>query len=146
MSYTNLLYHLVFGTKGRQPFITHELQPRLYEYLGGTTRGLEGIAFEINGMSDHVHLLVKIKPSIKISDFLRELKAVSSKWANEITGGRFAWQARYGAFTVSQSQFEVVRKYIRNQAEHHKKFDFRQEFESLIKANGIQPDEYLWKE
>jgi putative transposase len=142
MSYANLLYHIVFGTKGRYPFITNELKPRLHEYLGGTVRGLGGIALEINGMNDHVHLLVKIKPTFSVADFLRELKTNSSKWA----GGRFAWQRRYGAFTVSESQFEIVRNYIRNQQEHHKKFDFKHEFESLLKANNIEIDEYLWKE
>ena len=102
MSYANLLYHIVFGTKERYPFITNELKPRLFEYLGGTIRGLDGVALEINGMADHVHILAKIKPTIAVSDFLRELKANSSKWANEITNGKFAWQRRYGAFTVSE--------------------------------------------
>jgi REP element-mobilizing transposase RayT len=146
MSYTNLLYHIVFGTKGRYPFITGELKPRLHEYLGGTVRGLGGTAFEINGVEDHVHLLVKIKPVIAISDFLRDLKANSSKRTRELAGGRFQWGRRYGAFTVSESQFDAVRNYIRRQEEHHKKFDFRQEFESLLKTNGIGIDEYLWKD
>lgn len=146
MSYTNFLYHIVFGTKGRLPLITNELKPRLHEYLGGTVRGLDGIAFEINGMNDHVHLLVKVKPTVKFSDFIRDLKANSSKRVNEISAGRFAWQRRYGAFTVSESQFEMVRDYIRNQEKHHKKFDFKQEFESLLKANNIEIDEYLWKD
>lgn len=146
MSYTNLLYHIVFGTKGRLPLIKEDLKPRLYEYLGGIVRGLGGTAFEINGIEDHVHLLVKIPPIVKISDFIRDLKANSSKWVNENTTGKFGWQRRYGAFTVSESQFEIVRNYIRRQEEHHKKFDFKQEFESLLKANNIEIDEYLWKE
>jgi len=125
MSHTNLLYHIVFGTKGRYPFITDELKPRLHEYLGGTVRGLGGIAFEINGMNDHVHLLVKIKPPKEISAFIRDLKANSSKWVKVLTNGRFAWQRRYGAFTVSESQFEVVRNYIRDQEKHHARFDFK---------------------
>jgi putative transposase len=146
MSYTNFLYHIVFGTKGRLPLIKNDLKPRLYEYLGGTIRGLGGIAFEINGIEDHVHLLVKIPPTIKFSDFLRELKANSSKWVNENTNEKFAWQRRYGAFTVSESQFEIVRNYIRKQEEHHKKFDYKQEFESFLKVNKIEVGEYLWKE
>jgi REP element-mobilizing transposase RayT len=80
MPHTNLLYHIVFGTKGRYPFITDGLKPRLHEYLGGTVRGLGGIAFEINGIQDHVHLLVKIKPTQSISPFVRDVKANSSKW------------------------------------------------------------------
>lgn len=148
MSYTNFLYHIVFGTKGRLPLITDELKPQLHTYMGGTVRGLGGIAFEINGMNDHVHLLVKVPPTVKFSDFLRDLKASSSKWVNKnsILKTKFAWQRRYGAFTVSESQFEIVRNYIRNQEEHHKKFDFKSEFESLLKANNIEIDEYLWKE
>ena len=148
MSYTNFLYHIVFGTKGRLPLITDELKPQLHIYMGGTVRGLGGIAFEINGMNDHVHLLVKVSPTVKFSDFLRDLKASSSKWVNKngILKTKFAWQRRYGAFTVSESQFEIVRNYIRNQEEHHKKFDFKSEFESLLRANNIEIDEYLWKE
>ncbi len=146
MSHTNLLYHIVFGTKGRYPFVTNELKPRLHEYLGGTVRGLGGIAFEINGMNDHVHLLVKIQPTKTVADFVRDLKANSSKWARELTQGRFGWQKRYGAFTVSESQFEAVRKYIREQEKHHAKFDFKHEFENLLRANKIEIDENLWKD
>jgi putative transposase len=146
MSYTNFLFHIVFGTKGRLPLITDELKPRLHEYLGGTIRGLGGVGFEINGMNDHVHLLAKVPPTIKFSDFMRELKANSSKWVNENTHRKFAWQRRCGAFTVSESQFEIVRNYIRKQEEHHKKFDFKQEFESLLTANKIEINDYLWKD
>ena len=126
--------------------ITDDIKPRLHEYLGGTVRGLGGIAFEINGMNDHVHLLVKAPPTVKFSDFLRDLKSNSSKKAKELTKSKFAWQRRYGAFTVSESQFEVVRNYIRNQEEHHKKFDFKEEFESLLKANNIEIDEFVWQD
>jgi len=146
MSYTNFLYHIVFGTKGGLSLITDEFKPRLHEYIGGTVRGLGGIAFEVNGMNDHIHILAKVSPTVKFSDFMRDLKANTSKWTNENTGGKFAWQRRYGAFTVSESQFEIVRNYICKQEEHHKKFDFKQEFESLLKANNLEIDEYLWKD
>ena len=146
MSYTNFLYHIVFGTKGRLPLISNDLKPRLHEYLGGTVRGLGGIAFEINGMNDHIHILAKVPPTVKFSDFMRDLKSNTSKWVNESNTKKFAWQRRYGAFTVSESQFEIVRNYIRNQESHHKKFDFEREFESLLRANNIEIDEYIWKE
>lgn len=146
MSYTNLLYHIVFGTKGRLPLITNELKPRLHEYLGGTVRGLGGTAFEINGINDHVHIFTKISPTIKVSDFLRDLKANSSKKAKEFGLSGFAWQKRYGAFTVSESQFKNVQNYIQNQERHHKKYNFKHEFESLLKANNLEIDEYLWKD
>lgn len=146
MSYTNLLYHIVFGTKGRLPLITDEIKPRLHEYLGGIVRGLGGTAFEINGINDHVHLLVKIPPTMTVSDFLRDLKSNSSKKGKELTNEKFAWQRRFGAFTVSESQFDIVRNYIRNQAEHHKKFDFKHEFESLLKSNHIEIDDFVWQD
>lgn len=146
MSYTNLLYHIVFGTKGRLPMINAELKPRLYEYLGGTVRGLGGTAFEINGMEEHIHLLVKIPPTVAVSDFLRDLKSNSSKKGKELINPKFGWQRRFGAFTVSESQFDAVRNYIRNQEEHHKKFDFKHEFESLLRANNIEIDDFVWQD
>ena len=138
MSYTNLLYHIVYATKERTPLITKVLRPRLHEYLGGTVRGLGGIALEINGMPEHVHLLVKLKPTISVSEFLSKLKSNSSGWAGRQTAGRFGWQARYGAFTVSESQVERVRGYIRKQENHHRKTSFEEEFKALLRAHSIE--------
>ncbi len=76
MSYTNLLYHIVYATKERAPLITRTLGPRLHEYLGGTVRGLGGIALEINGTNDHVHVLAKLRPTISVSEFMSKLKSV----------------------------------------------------------------------
>jgi putative transposase len=115
MSHTNLLYHIVYATKERAPLITQTLRPRLHEYLGGTVRGLGGIALEVNGTSDHVHVLAKLRPTISVSDFLSQLKSGSSGWGKRRTAGRFGWQARFAAFTVSESRVERVRRYIRNQ-------------------------------
>jgi len=114
--------------------------------MGGVVRGLGGTAIEIGGINDHIHLLVKIKPTVCIADFLRDLKSNSSVWIKENGVRKFAWQRRYGAFTVSESQKEIVRKYVRNQEKHHKKFDFKTEFETLLKSNGIPIDEYVWQE
>ncbi|OLE51084.1 MAG: hypothetical protein AUG51_25320 [Acidobacteria bacterium 13_1_20CM_3_53_8] len=145
MSYTNLLYHIVFATKRRSPFITNELRADLHAYLGGTARGLGGIALEVGGVADHVHILAKIKPTVAVAEFIKRLKADSSGWANRKTRGRFAWQARYGAFTVSESQVEKVRAYVRNQEEHHSRVSFEEEFKALLKAHKIEFDEkYLW--
>ena len=146
MSYTNLLYHVVFGTKGRLPVINAEIRPRLHQYMGGTVRGLGGIALEINGIADHVHLLVKLKPTICLSDFLRDLKSNTSTWAKDNGLPAFSWQRRYGAFTVSESQIETVRRYIRNQEIHHNKFDFKTEFETLLRSNDIAIDDFTWQD
>lgn len=128
MSYTKLLYHIVYATKERAPLITNALRPRLHEYLGGIVNGLGGVPIEINGVSDHVHLLVRLRPTIAVSDFLSKLKSNSSSWAKRQTRGRFAWQVRYGAFTVSESQVDSVRRYIRNQEKHHQRMSFEEEF------------------
>jgi putative transposase len=106
--------------------------------------GLGGVPIEINGMSEHVHLLVRIRPTISVSDFLSKLKAVSSLWAKRQTKGlRVA--SKIWAFTVSESQVGRVRKYIREQEKHHRTMSFEEEFEALLKGNRIDFDaKYLW--
>src|SRR5215204_5282895 len=105
-SYTNLIYHIVFSTKNREPMITPEREERLYEYIGGIIRVLGGILLIINGVEDHVHILTKLRPDKALSDVLRELKASSSGWMHDLfpEASEFAWQNGYGAFTVSESQ------------------------------------------
>lgn len=142
-SYTNLLYHIVFSTKDRQRLITSEIEPRLYEYIGGIVRGLEGISLELNGTEVHVHLLAKLRPVCALSDVLRTLKANASGWMHEVfpTLEDFSWQRGYGAFTVSQSNVKQVGQYIAKQKEHHTRVSFRDEFIQFLKANDIKYDE-----
>jgi REP element-mobilizing transposase RayT len=144
---TNLLYHVVFSTKLRVPLITELLEADLYHYMGGIIRGEGGILLEIGGVPDHVHLLVKFKPTVAVADMLRVLKANSSKWVNEERRRlqRFGWQDGYAAFTVSQSQVSHVRRYIRNQKLHHHKADFQSELKALLERHGVEYDErYVW--
>lgn len=146
-TYTNLLYHIVFSTKNRRSLVTKHLKDDLYAYMGGIVRGEGGTLLEIGGMADHVHLLVKLKPTLALSDFLRVLKSNSSKWANERPGRikKLGWQEGYAAFTVSESQVEKVAEYIRNQEQHHRGRDFKKELISLLQKHGIEYDEkYLW--
>lgn len=138
-SCTNLIFHIVFVTRERRPLIDEEFQPRLYEYLGGTIRGLKGTSIEIGGVEDHVHILVKLPPTITVSDFLAKLKANTSKWAKSVRRG-FGWQDGYAAFTVSESQVERVRRYTQNQREHHAKASFPDELIALLKAHGVKFD------
>lgn len=147
-SYTNLIYHIVYSTKNREPLITDNLKPRLYEYIGGMIRKRGGICLAIGGMSDHVHILTKLRPDKALSDILREIKANSTGWMHDIFPEMrdFTWQRGYGAFTVSYSQVEIVREYILNQEAHHKKVgSFRDEFIKLLIANDFDFEEkYLW--
>ncbi len=142
-SYTNLFHHIIFSTKDRRPLITDPYQPRLYDYIGGTIRGVGGISLELNGTEDHVHLLAKLRPDTALSDVLRDLKANASGWMHDVFPEveDFSWQRGYGAFTVSQSNVEEVRHYIAQQKEHHTKTSFRDEFIQFLKANGIEYDE-----
>ena len=142
-SYTNLLYHIIFSTKDRRPLITDILQPRLFDYIGGTIRNLGGISLELNGTEDHIHLLTKLRPDKAVSDILRDLKANASGWMHDVFPEvrDFSWQRGYGAFTVSHSNVEEVRRYIAQQKQHHQKTSFRDEFIQFLKANGIEYDE-----
>jgi putative transposase len=146
-TFTNLLYHIVFSTKQREPLIIENLREELYKYIGGIIRGEEGILIEIGGIDDHIHLLVKIKPSISISEMLNKIKANSSKWVNENNKSprRFQWQEGYAAFTVSESQVPPVREYIQNQEDHHKRISFQDEFIALLEKHGVSYDpRYIW--
>ncbi len=139
-AYTQLIYHVVFGTKFRRPIIRSEIQERLYEYIGGIIRAKQGHLIEIGGVADHIHVLTGMPPTITVSDFVRDLKANSARWLNELNviDQRFEWQKGYGAFTVSYSQVEQVRQYIQNQQEHHRVTTFAQEYVLMLERHGIE--------
>jgi REP element-mobilizing transposase RayT len=140
-TYLSLHYHLVFGTKNREPLIDSRWRSRLHEYLGGTVSGLGGIPDGIGGVADHVHLLVGLKATHCLADVLRELKKASSVWVHETIGfPPFAWQEGYAAFTVSATAREAVQKYIANQEEHHRARSFREELIDLHNKAGIEFD------
>jgi hypothetical protein len=114
----------------------------MHEYLGGTARGLGGTPQGIGGMSDHVHLLIGLKATHCLADFVRELKKASSTWAACTTWGRdFRWQEGYAAFTVSVSARGDVQQYIANQEEHHRRKTFREELIQFLEKSGIEYDE-----
>lgn len=148
LSYTNLLYHIVFSTKDRRPFINKNLRDELHAYLGGIIRDIGGTPIEIGGVEDHVHILARLPATVAIADALRVIEANSSKWAGERPDlvKVFAWQNGYAAFTVSRSQMQSVREYIRNQEEHHRKKSFKEQLLALLEKNEIEYDErYLWE-
>jgi putative transposase len=146
-TFTRLLYHLVFSTKERLPFIDSRLKAELYPYMEGIIRGQGGWLLALNGMPDHVHLLVRLKPAISVSETLRELKACSSKWVHEQADlpRAFAWQLGYGAFTVSESREASVKTYIRDQEKHHRRATFQEELIALLDKHRVEYDPaYLW--
>lgn len=147
-TYSQLYYHVVFSTKHRQRFISAKLEAELYKYICGTVRGLDGSCLEINGAEDHVHLLAILPPKHSISDVLREVKSNSSKWVHERFGelAAFGWQDGYAAFSVSHSQVDAVREYVRGQKEHHRLRDFKAEFLALLAKHQVEYDpRYVWE-
>src|SRR5215470_2869909 len=131
MSHTHFLFHIVFGTKDRLPTIG-DWESELYKYLAGIVKNLGGETIEIGGTPDHVHLLVRLALNTSFPDFMRELKAGSSRWVRRNHRPTFGWQRRYGAFTVSESASDTVRKYIHTQKEHHSKQNFEDEYKMLL--------------
>ena len=140
-TYTSLHYHFVFSTRNRERWIAPEWRYRLFEYLGGTLRGMGGHSHEIGGVADHVHLVVSLKPTHTVSKVLQELKKNSSSWVHdELHIPGFAWQDGYAAFTVSASALPDVVAYARDQEEHHRTRSFREELELLLKKSGVSFD------
>jgi len=147
MSHTsgNILLHFIFSTQQRRPLIKPEFQDALFAYLGGIVREMQATALLINGISDHVHMLVRLRPSHSASEIMRVVKTNSSRWAREKHSPSFAWQTGYGVFSVSESSVPEVTKYIAGQQEHHKKHSFEEEFVAFLKKNHVEYDpRYMW--
>jgi len=142
MSYTCLLYHIVFATKERRPWIGDALMPQMVKYVGGIIRDLGGAMVEAGGVEDHLHIAASLTPTKSLAEFLREIKAGSSAWVHRDQPGmrEFAWQEGYSAFAVSQSIMPKVVDYIRRQKEHHAKMSFVDELALLLKRHHIEYD------
>jgi putative transposase len=143
----NLMVHVVFSTKNRQPMITPEVEPELYAYLGGTAKNLDSRCLAAGGTENHLHLLISQSKKVALCHLMEELKKSSSKWIK--TKGSafqtFSWQDGYGAFTIGESQVEALKLYLARQKERHKKQTFEEEFMLLLKKYHVQYDEhYLW--
>jgi putative transposase len=147
-TYAQLYIQLVFSVKGRQNLIHENHREELEKYISGIIANLNQKLYAIYCMPDHVHILVSIKPDIRISDLVRDIKANSSRFINEKKwiAGKFQWQEGFGAFSYSGSQLKNVVNYILNQPEHHKTKSFREEYLSLLNEFGIEyKTEYLFE-
>lgn len=132
--------HCVWATKERQPFITPGLQERLWPYLGGIARENKMKALAIGGVEDHIHVLLSIPSTLSVAKSVQLLKGNSSKWIHETfpEHSGFEWQEGYGAFSIGMSGIEDTTRYIRNQAEHHRRVTFREEIEAFLKKHGME--------
>ncbi len=141
-SYTNLLYHIVFSTKDRQPTILPTWRDELHRYIGGIVLRQHGVLHEINSLPDHVHLLVSLRAEPSVATTLRLVKANSSKWVNrrDFLRERFGWQPGYAAVSVSASKMEAVCRYIRNQESRHRRLSFDEELKALLRDRDLASD------
>lgn len=148
-TYTQLYFHIVFAVRGRKNHISKKWKEELYKYISGIISNKNQKLMIINGMPDHIHLLIGTKPNCNLSDLVRDIKANSSKWLNqkEFLNGKFEWQTGFGAFTVGQSQVPRIVNYIKNQEAHHRKKSFREEYIDFLKAYEIDyKTEYIFTE
>jgi REP element-mobilizing transposase RayT len=146
-SLVSLNIHIVFSTKNREPFIDDVLAPRLYGYMGGIVRNTGSVLLAVGGIEDHVHLLVSLGRQVCIADLVRDVKSNSTGWVHDTFPDRaaFAWQAGYGAFSVSKSVIKRVERYIAVQREHHTRETFREEYLRFLREHGLEYDErYVW--
>jgi putative transposase len=147
-SYTCLRFHLIWSTKQREPLLSDEVRQRMFSYIGGILRNDGGVLLAAGGMPDHVHLLADIGKVHSVADAVRDIKSNASGWIHQTYPelASFAWQTGYGAFTVSYSNTGSVETYIANQAEHHRRRSFQEEFVEFLQRHEIQYDErYLWE-
>jgi len=145
-SFSSLHCHIIFSTKHRQPQITAELQPRLFEYIGGILRNNSSALIAAGGIPDHVHLLVSLGRTLSIADAVRLIKTNSSGWIHsELQIADFQWQSGYGAFAVSHSNIDQVRWYLANQERHHRAVTFQDEFREFLRRHDLEWDErFVW--
>jgi REP element-mobilizing transposase RayT len=148
-TFTQIYIHIIFAVKGRQNLISNNIKEELYKYITGIITNEEQKLIAINGMPDHIHVFIGLKPNKSLSDLVRDIKANSSRFINEKQwiNGKFEWQTGYGAFTYSHSQLTNVINYIQNQEEHHKTKTFKEEYIEFLKSFDIDFEEnYIFKE
>lgn len=147
-TYSQIYIHIVFAVKGRENLISPKWKDDLNKYIAGIIKGKEQKPIIVNGMPDHIHAFIGLKPSMRISDLVRDIKNNSTNFINDnnYVRGKFAWQKGYGAFSYSHSQISNVYNYILNQEQHHKKKSFREEYLDFLKKYEIEFNEiYLFE-
>lgn len=147
-TFSQIYIQIVFAVKGRESLIKQQWEEELYKYISGIVRNKEQKMLAINGMPDHIHFLIGMRPSCCLSDLVREIKKSSNEFINEkkFSKFNFQWQEGYGAFSYSHSALDNVIAYIQNQKEHHQKRTFKDEYKDfLIKFKIEHKDEYLFE-
>jgi REP element-mobilizing transposase RayT len=147
-TFSQLYIQVVFAVKGRESLIHTSWEEDLYKYITGIVTNKEQKLLAINGMPDHIHILIGLRPSCCLSDLVREIKKASNEFVNQkrFVRGKFHWQEGYGAFSYSHSALDNVIAYIQNQKEHHRKRTFEEEYKEFLTKYQIEhKDEYLFE-
>ena len=142
-----VIVHVVFSTKNRQPVLGASVRPSLHAYLATVARNMGCECYRVGGVSDHVHLAVRLPRTLTVAGVVEELKTSSSKWlkTQSTSLAEFAWQRGYGAFSVSPSDLDALQSYIDSQEEHHRARTFQEEYRALLTRSAVQFDErYVW--
>lgn len=147
-TFSQIYIQVVFAVKGRESLINTVWEEELYKYISGIVKNKKQKMLAINGMPDHIHFLIGMKPSCCLSDLVREIKKSSNEFINEkeFSKFKFQWQEGYGAFSYSHSALNNVIAYINKQKEHHRKQTFREEYKDFLTKFQIEhKDEYLFE-
>ncbi|WP_417610650.1 IS200/IS605 family transposase [Owenweeksia hongkongensis] len=147
-TYSQLYAHVIFAVKNREALIREEFKEELYKYISGIVNHKGQKLFAINGMPDHIHILLSLSPDCPLSELVREIKKSSNGFIKEkgLFKFPFAWQAGYGAFSIGASQISKVVNYIENQERHHTKKSFEDEYRSFLENYQVDfKDEYLFE-
>lgn len=148
-SYTQIHLQLILAVRSRKGLITSSWEKELYRYISGIIENINHKLLAINGVPDHLHILIGMRPSQSISELMQKIKTNSSKWINQkgFVVGRFEWQSGYSAFSYVRTAISNVIRYIENQKEHHGITTFKDEYISLLNEHDIDYDErYIFKD
>jgi REP element-mobilizing transposase RayT len=146
-SLSNILIHLIWSTKDRHPWLEPHIRENTHAFLANAVRQCDCEAYRVGGVSDHVHLAVRLSRTLSVADLVKAIKTASSKWlkAHDPTLTDFSWQLGYGAFSVGMSQKDNLLHYIDHQEEHHRTHTFQEEYRAFLTKYGIECDErYAW--
>ncbi|MEO6404334.1 MAG: IS200/IS605 family transposase [Ferruginibacter sp.] len=147
-TFSQIYIQVVFAVKGRENLIAHNWKVELHKYIAGIIKGKDQKPIIVNGMPDHIHAFIGLRPAMAISDLVRDIKNNSANFINhhKLVNGKFAWQEGYGAFSYSQSHIGNVYDYILNQEKHHKKLTFKEEYLGFLRKFEIEfADKYLFE-
>jgi len=147
-SLSNILIHLIWSTKDRHPCLAPDIREKTHAFLAGAVRQCDCETYPVGGVADHVHLAVRLSPTLSVADLVKDVKTESSKWlkSQDPAFTDFHWQLDYEAFSVGISQKETLLHYIDTQEEHHRMRTFQEEYRDFLNKYGIEyVERYVWE-